>query len=315
MDGNETNMGKDGLAYSTARFEAHMLTQATDISHEMALYLGGTHFDDQPPNNRLLGAMRYGALGSGKRLRPFLTLEAAAVLGAPRDAALRIGCAIECIHAYSLIHDDLPSMDDDDLRRGMPTVHKAYDEATAILAGDGLLTMAFEIITLDDGLISPSSQALLVKLLAKAAGAKGMVGGQMLDLMAGPEQSFAQMEAMQALKTGALIAASIEASLCLINCDEVEARALKSFGRDLGLLFQITDDILDEEGDAALMGKAAGSKDRMRGKVNFVTILGLQTAKNLAQKVKAKALEALAPFADRAQNLRETVDFVTNRSH
>jgi len=305
----------EALPMTDPSFAEHMLKQSLVIDHALSAYLGGDGFDDHLPQNRLLSAMRYGALGSGKRLRPYLCLEVANLLAVSPQSALRIGCAIECIHAYSLIHDDLPCMDDDDLRRGQPTVHKAYDEATAILAGDGLLSKAFEIICLDDGLIPKTAQGDLVRLLAKASGAGGMVGGQMLDLMAGSDQTYQQLEVMQALKTGALIGVSIEAPLCLSVVNEEQAHALKSFGRDLGLLFQIIDDILDAEGDSCLMGKAAGAKDQARGKANFVTILGLKAAKSVAFDLKAKAKAALEPFGTSAQILRDTVDFVTNRSH
>jgi farnesyl diphosphate synthase len=315
MDENQKFRDDKAWTKPTSLFDDYFNNQALVISEALKGYLGGSQFDETDPDNRLFSAMRYGALGPGKRLRPFLTLEAARLLGAPIEAALRIGCALELIHAYSLIHDDLPSMDDDDFRRGRPTVHKVYDEATAILAGDGLLTKAFEIITLDDGLISQRAQVSLIRLLARAAGAQGMVGGQMLDIMANSNPSFEQMQLMQGLKTGALIAASIEAPICLCDVDESWKKALASFGSDLGLLFQIIDDILDAEGDPAVMGKAASSKDKSRGKANFVTILGIEAAKLTAKSVKERALEALTVFEFRAQNLRETVDFVTNRSH
>lgn len=271
----------------------------------------------RPP--RLVAAMRHGALGGGKRLRPFLTVETARLLGAAPEQGLRAGAAVELLHCYSLVHDDLPAMDDDDLRRGRPTVHKAFDEATAILAGDALLTLAFEVLadeaTHPDGAV----RAALVSALARASGLGGMVGGQMLDLAAEGRfeaqrgsLSEATIRQLQAMKTGALLAASVEIGARLGGADAAALAALGQYGRALGATFQVADDILDVESDAARMGKAT-AKDEDKGKATLIGALGLDGAKRERDRLSEAAVAALAGFGPQADVLRAAACFAAQR--
>ncbi len=244
---------------------------------------------------RLMEAMRYSSLGGGKRLRPFLVVESSAVFGVPRDAALLAGAALECIHCYSLIHDDLPAMDNSDLRRGRPTLHKKTDDATAILAGDGLLTLAFDIATRDEIHKDPTVRLLLTRALARASGIGGMVGGQMLDLAG--EGRFGDREPvdvarLQQMKTGALLRFACIAGAILGQSSPKEYQALDDYGRALGEAFQIADDLLDVEGDAAALGKQTG-QDAALGKTTFVTQLGTEGAKQRVRELLARADSAL----------------------
>lgn len=244
---------------------------------------------------RLLEAMRYASLGGGKRLRPFLVIESARLFGVTGESALRAACALEMIHCYSLAHDDLPAMDDDDLRRGRPTTHKAFDEATAILAGDGLLTYAFDVIADPATHADAGVRAALVLALARAAGLGGMVGGQALDLEAETAATPLTLEEtlrMQAMKTGALLRFAVDAGAILGGAAANQARALTRYGEALGAAFQIADDILDAEGDTAALGKRAG-KDADRGKATLVGLLGLDAARARRDALVDEATAAL----------------------
>ena len=266
---------------------------------------------------RLMDAMRYSSLGGGKRLRPFLVVESSAVFGVPRDAALLAGAALECIHCYSLIHDDLPAMDNSDLRRGRPTLHKTTDDATAILAGDGLLTLAFDIITRDEIHKDATVRLLLARALARAAGIGGMVGGQMLDLAG--EGRFGDREPvdvarLQQMKTGALLRYGCISGALLGQASQNHYQALDAYGRALGEAFQIADDLLDVEGDAAALGKPAGA-DAALGKTTFVTQLGSDGARKRVRDLLAKADEALSVFGARGDVLRAAAHFVADRKN
>jgi farnesyl diphosphate synthase len=266
-----------------------------------------------PAEAKLSEAMRYAALAGGKRLRPFLLIESARLFGIEEKDALSASCALECVHCYSLVHDDLPSMDDDAVRRGRPTLHIAFDEATAILAGDALLTLAFEILSDPATHPDPAIRAELVLLLAKAGGWRGMALGQALDLSAG-RQGFgiAEIAEMQALKTGALFRFACEAGAVLGRAEPSERAALVSYASSFGQAFQLADDLLDAQGDAASLGKAV-AKDEARGKATLVALLGVEAAKERLWTLLQEAEAALAPFGARAITLLETVRFAAHR--
>jgi len=266
---------------------------------------------------RLIEAMRYSSLGGGKRLRPFLVVESSAVFGVARKAALLAGAALECIHCYSLIHDDLPAMDNSDLRRGRPTLHKTYDDATAILAGDALLTLAFDIISRDEIHHEASVRLLLTRALARASGVGGMVGGQILDLAG--EGRFGDREPvdvarLQQMKTGALLHYGCIAGAILGQSSPKEYQALDDYGRALGEAFQIADDLLDVEGDAAALGKKTG-QDAALGKTTFVTQLGIEGAKQRVRDLLARADSALSIFGAKGDVLRAGARFVAERKN
>lgn len=267
------------------------------------------------PETRIYDAMRYTTLGGGKRLRPFLIMQSARLFDVPEPCALRAGAALELIHCYSLVHDDLPAMDDDDLRRGKPTVHKEFDEATAILAGDALLTMAFEVLADPETHPDPTVRIALSGAIAKAAGARGMVGGQMIDLEAETKTlNLDEITQLQRLKTGALIAVACQAGAIMGKASEDAQIALNDYARDLGLAFQIADDLLDVEGSVEETGKAVG-KDANAGKETFVSLLGVTGAREKANELVDRAVSHLSAFDERAELLRLTARFVVDRRY
>lgn len=266
---------------------------------------------DAFPAPRVTAAMRYAALGQGKRLRPFLVVESAALFAVPRQQALRAGAALECVHCYSLVHDDLPAMDDDDLRRGKPTVHRAFDEATAILAGDALLTYAFDILSGPETHPDPGVRLKLVASLAKAAGVAGMVGGQALDIEAETRTGagLSDIVLIQSLKTGALFRHACEAGAILGGADPAP---LLRYAEKIGLAFQIADDILDVESTPDALGKAT-QKDKGMGKATFVDLLGMTEAKARAAALVDEATASLAVYGDRAAVLNGAARFIVER--
>ena len=287
------------------QFHARLSQHATATEAALAALL--------PADEAPLGeAMRYAVLSGGKRLRAFLAVETAALFRAPAAQALRAAAAVECMHAYSLVHDDLPCMDDDALRRGHPTVHVRWDEATAVLVGDALQTLAFELLASPQGGIDPRLQVRLIARLAQAAGASGMVGGQALDIAAesaAEPLDLAAITGLQALKTGALIAWAAEAGAILGRSDP---EPMRRYAADLGLAFQIRDDILDVEGDPERAGKRL-RKDADAGKATFVSLLGLDGARNKARDLVASACDTLSPYGSAAEVLRQAARFAAER--
>ena len=271
--------------------------------------------DVEDTEAQLLEAMRYATLAGGKRLRPFLVLASARLFDVPIERATRVACALECIHTYSLVHDDLPCMDDDDLRRGIPTTHKKYDEATAVLVGDALLTYAFEIVADPATHHDPLVRAELVHAMAREAGASGMVGGQMIDILAEERQmDIGEVTRLQQMKTGALIRFAVEAGGIMGRATKHQQQALQNYAHDLGLAFQIVDDLLDVEGSAEEMGKAVG-KDADSGKATFVSLLGVDRARTQAAMLADQAVVHLDIFDENAELLRILPHFVVNRRH
>jgi farnesyl diphosphate synthase len=291
----------------TERLEAH----ASRVERHLDEWLTPARIGDVAP--KLLDAMRYGVLGGGKRFRPFLVIESAGLFGVPNESALNAAAALECVHCYSLIHDDLPAMDNDDMRRGRPTVHKAFDEATAILAGDGLLTLAFEILGSPDTHANPAVRSSLGFSLARASGGAGMAGGQMLDLEApGKSLGEAEIRRLQRMKTGALITFGCVAGGILGEASDAQIASMRSYGDALGAAFQLADDLLDAEGDSAVVGKATG-KDQEAGKGTLVSLFGIDAARSKLQELKGEALSALAPFKPRDEMLAAAAEFVVAR--
>ncbi|MEL7189458.1 MAG: polyprenyl synthetase family protein [Pseudomonadota bacterium] len=264
---------------------------------------------------RLIEAMRYAAIGGGKRVRPLLVVSTAELFGVDRDAALRAGCAIEAIHVYSLIHDDLPCMDDDDLRHGKPTLHHKYDEATAVLAGDALHALAFEILADSGTSADPFTRSELIATLGQASGMNGMAGGQMMDIVAdeeGVEYDLQAITRLQQLKTGALLAASVEMGAILGKVPPEGRSNLRAYARDIGLAFQIADDLLDVTGDEELAGKAL-RKDDEQGKQTFVTLMGTDKARDQASVLVDQAVERLGSYGSEADMLRALARFIVER--
>ncbi|MBY8916084.1 farnesyl diphosphate synthase [Nitratireductor rhodophyticola] len=265
---------------------------------------------------RLLKAMRHGVLNGGKRLRPFLVLETAALFDASDDtAALRVAAALECVHCYSLVHDDLPAMDDDDLRRGQPTVHRAFDEAAAILAGDSLLTYAFDIVSAPETPLPAEARLALVNRLARASGIGGMAGGQALDLAAeGSRLSEEEILRLQAMKTGALIRFACEAGGVVGGAQPADIERLGEFGAAIGLAFQLADDLLDLTSSSETMGKATG-KDAAAGKATLAGLHGVDWTRRQLNGLVAQAEDILEPFGERAETLRQAARFVADRQN
>ena len=297
------------LASSPSLLNDSLTQIAADIDQEFGalLKLPGDARD------RLYAAMRHAAIGGGKRLRPLLVTATAALFHVDRAVAVRVGTAVEAIHVYSLVHDDLPCMDDDDMRRGKPTVHRAFDDATAVLAGDSLHALAFEILASPQTHPDPFVRGELVSTLALASGPEGMAGGQMMDIEA--ENATFDLQTvmrLQALKTGALIAASVEMGAILGHIPPEGRTHLRGYARDIGLAFQIADDILDVEGDPELAGKAL-QKDADAGKGTFILLMGLERAKQQAEMLVAQANEHLSCYGSEANLLRAIANYITER--
>ena len=286
----------------------------TEIADKVTVALDQLIPPAQGPEADLMRAMRHAALANGKRMRPFYVIETGALFDADEKALLRTAAALECVHTYSLVHDDLPCMDDDDLRRGQPTVHKAFNEATAVLAGDALLTLAFKILASDETHSAPAIRLRLIERLADASGASGMVGGQMIDMLeeASP-RDLNTITRMQRLKTGALISYSVEAGATIGGASVNARHALAGFAQDLGLAYQIADDLLDATGDQSVVGKTLRS-DEQAGKANFVTILGIDGARDRVRLLAAQARQHLDFFRGRANILLQSVDYVLDRT-
>ena len=310
------------MAQPPSAFELRLLANAAALERKLDALLDGSVLPAEiarPP--RLIEAMRYATLGGGKRLRPFLLVESALLFGVEGEGVLRAASALEMVHCYSLAHDDLPAMDDDDLRRGRPTLHRVFDEAAGILAGDALLTYAFDVLADDATHADPIIRAALVLGLARAAGVGGMAGGQMLDLEAEGryrdggvplELNEQEIRRLQAMKTGALLAFSAEAGAIIAEAPAAQRSALLAYGKALGAAFQVADDILDIEASAKSVGKATG-KDAARGKATLVGVLGLDEAKAERDRLAHAAVMALAGFGPEADTLRDAARFTAER--
>ena len=293
--------------------EAILSTGLADIQQDVDKAFDAMLPVPEDTRARLVEAMRYAAIGGGKRVRPLLVAATAAMFGVDRDAAVRTGCAVEAIHVYSLIHDDLPCMDDDDLRHGKPTVHKAFDEATAVLAGDSLHALAFEILSDTATSGDPFTRAELIATLAAASGMGGMAGGQMMDMVAEEtDYDLHSITRLQQLKTGALLAASVEMGAILGKVAPEGRAHLRAYARDIGLAFQIADDLLDHEGDEDLAGKAL-RKDDEQGKQTFVTLMGPEGARQQAKALIEQAVGHLVSYGDDAALLCALARYIVER--
>ena len=292
-------------------FQAWMTEQLHQVEQALSAWVPA----DAPAG--LGEAMRYGVLDGGKRLRPLLVLAAAQAVNGHNRAALRAACAVELIHAYSLVHDDMPCMDNDVLRRGKPTVHVRFGQAQAMLAGDAMQALAFELLTpADDGEVAPALQARLVAVLSRGAGHSGMAGGQAIDLASvGHQLQEDQLRRMHELKTGALLQASVDMGALCGSADASTRAALTRYGHAIGLAFQVVDDILDVTQDTEVLGKTAG-KDQEQSKPTYVSLMGLQAARQHAHELHEQALQALVASAlPDTQRLRELADLVVHRQH
>jgi len=287
------------------------VTYPTDLQRRVDDYLAGLGLNDSPATKGLSEAMRYSLLAGGKRIRPVLALATAEALGRDPGDVLALAAALEMVHTYSLIHDDLPAMDDDDLRRGKPTCHRAFGEDVAILAGDGLFAEALFLV-LDGQAGEPAGVLAAVRELTAAAGVGGMVGGQYLDITAPEDLAPDDLRRLHALKTGRLIGASVDAVLLLCGADEPAKRAYRRFAAELGVLFQIVDDILDVTGDEAALGKPRGS-DARHGKRTYVSVFGLERARELAQESHAEAMAALGEAPGDTRRLAQIADYILTR--
>ena len=301
----------------TVDIKSRLADTAAEVEETLAALLPSITSDgDRLAEARVIEAMRYACQG-GKRLRAFLTLETATAFGVSRGSAMRVACALECIHAYSLVHDDLPCMDDDDLRRGRPTTHRTFGEATAVLAGDALQTHAFTLLADDRTHENAFIRIQLVTAIAKASGAMGMVGGQMIDIEAESAPApltLPEITRLQRMKTGALIEVACQAGGILGKANAAHMRMLEGYGRDFGLVFQIVDDLLDIEGDVAAVGKAVG-KDADAGKATFVSILGVEEAKDRAKRLTAQAIAHINPLGDRSAVLAALANYALERKN
>jgi farnesyl diphosphate synthase len=299
----------------TFDLKPYLVAQATLVEASLKTILSDVTSPQEitrPP--RLLDAMRHGALNGGKRLRPVLLLECARLLGRSDAGILQAACALELIHCYSLVHDDLPAMDDDDLRRGQPTVHKAYDEATAILAGDALLTLAFDIITEEAIHEDPAVRLRLSRELSRAAGIGGMAGGQMLDLESEHRQrTEVEIRLLQSMKTGALLRYACRAGAILSNANDADVERLTRFGEVTGLAFQLADDLLDVEASPEAMGKATG-KDAEAGKATIVGLWGANQTRTELKRLLQEAEELMQPYGEAATTLKALADYIVNRT-
>ena len=302
-------MQSDVISSSGERLRSSLAAAAETIDQAIDALLPSTG----QPERRLVEAMRYASLGGGKRLRGFLVMEVSALLGGPASASVTVAASVEMLHAYSLVHDDLPAMDDDDMRRGQASTHRAFDEATAILAGDALQARSLEIIADLEGELDAETRCELVVALARAAGMQGMVGGQMVDMQtAGRTLSLGDVMRLQAMKTGRLIQYSAEAGAILARADRVTTALLVEYGRSLGAAFQIADDVLDTIGDTETLGKTTG-KDQATGKATVVGVLGVQAAQEKALSLASHALSQLTSFDERADLLRSLTTYVVER--
>ena len=311
----EKAMPNSLMTQQTTPFEAGLSRFAASVEASLNMLLSQHPLPGELARPaQLIEAMHYGALNGGKRLRPYLVMESTKLFDGSEEAAMRVGCALECLHSYSLVHDDLPAMDNDDLRRGKPTVHVAYDDATAILAGDGLLTYAFDIIAAPETQLADQAKVQLVLELARAAGIGGMAGGQSLDLAA--EKATPDEEGiilLQSMKTGALLRFACEAGAIIAGKSAEDRKRLRTFGEVIGRAFQLADDLLDVTADAKTMGKATG-KDADRGKATLVGLKGQDWARAELERLVTEATGILAPYGKRADALIEAARFVACRT-